>query len=277
MYDQASSNSSPGPTKPFLRWAGSKRSVVAKLAENSPPQFERYIEPFVGSGALFFHLAPNEALLSDLNPEVVNLFTQVRSYPAPLHALLLSLPRDKETYLAIRERFGTESDPLERATSMLYLNRNCFNGLYRTNKSGKFNVPYAAAGRGAYPTLKDFEACANRLQNVTIRHGDFFDVVAQAVQQGDFVYLDPPYLLSKGRIFSEYVKGHFSHKDTDRLAHLLEVIDQRGAKFLLSFIDDEVIHEIAQKWSSETYLVQKNISGFAASRRKSPELLVKNW
>lgn len=275
MCDEA--NFGPGPTKPFLRWAGSKRSVVAKLAENSPPRFKRYIEPFVGSGALFFHLDPEEAILSDLNPEVVNLFIQIRSSPAPLHDLLCALPRDKETYLEVREKFGTESDPLERAASMLYLNRNCFNGLYRTNKLGKFNVPYAATGRGAYPTLKNFEACAQRLQNASIRHGDFFDVVDQAVQEGDFVYLDPPYLLSEGRIFSEYVKGHFSHKDTNRLAQLLDVIDQRGAQFLLSFIDDQIIHAIARKWLSETYLVQKNISGFASSRRKSPELLVKNW
>jgi DNA adenine methylase len=277
MWDEANSNSRLGPTKPFLRWAGSKRSVVSKLAENSPPLFKRYIEPFVGSGALFFHLSPKEAILSDLNPEVVNLFIQIRNSPARLHDLLHALPRDKETYLEVRKKFGTESDLLERAASMLYLNRNCFNGLYRTNKSGKFNVPYAAAGRGAYPILKDFVSCALRLQNAKIRQGDFFDVVGQAVQEGDFVYLDPPYLLSEGRIFSEYVKGHFSHKDTDRLAQLLDLIDQRGGQFLLSFIDDKIIHPIASKWLSETYLVQKNISGFASSRRKSPELLVKNW
>jgi DNA adenine methylase len=277
MWDDANSNSWPGPTKPFLRWAGSKRSVVTKLAENSPPQFRRYIEPFVGSGALFFHLAPKAAILSDLNPEVVNLFIQIRSSPAQLHDLLHALPRDKETYLAVRTKFGTEYDPIERAASMLYLNRNCFNGLYRTNKSGKFNVPYAAAGRGAYPTLKDFEACAQRLQHAEINHGDFFDIVSATVQEGDFVYLDPPYLLSEGRIFSEYVKGHFSHKDTERLGQLLELIDQSGAQFLLSFIDDHIIHSISSKWQSETYLVQKNISGFASSRRKSPELLVKNW
>lgn len=277
MCNDAIINTGPRSTKPFLRWAGSKRSVVAKLAENTPLNFQRYIEPFVGSGALFFHLAPEAAILSDLNPEVVNLFIQIRNCPKKLHDLVHAFPRNKETYLEVRAKFGTEIDPLDRAASMLYLNRNCFNGLYRTNKSGKFNVPYAAAGRGAYPTLNDFEACAQRLQNADIRHGDFFDIVSRVVQHGDFVYLDPPYLLSEGRIFNEYVKGHFSQKDTNRLEELLDLIDQKGAQFLLSFADDQIIHTISSKWTSETYLVQKNISGFASSRRKSPELLVKNW
>src|SRR4051794_28776829 len=108
--------------KPFLRWAGSKRSVVKKLAENTPLEFCRYLEPFVGSGALYFHLNPKDALLSDLNWEVVNLFDQVKNRPAELHERLLAPNREKETYLAIRQRFGTEPDELDQAASMLYLN-----------------------------------------------------------------------------------------------------------------------------------------------------------
>jgi DNA adenine methylase len=277
MQSSHTAKTENGKVKPFLRWAGSKRSVVRKLAEHSPPQFNRYIEPFVGSGALFFHLSPRCAILSDLNAEVVNLFEQIRRHPTELHRRLTSISRDKETYLAIRQSFGTKSEAIERAVSMLYLNRNCFNGLYRTNKSGKFNVPYAAAGRGKYPSQEDFQLCAKTLENSKVQHGDFFDVVSEHVTSNDFVYLDPPYLKSTGRIFSEYVKGHFSHEDTARLSLLLREINRKGAKFLLSFIDDPIIQEIANEWKTETYLVQKNISGFAASRRKSQEILVKNW
>lgn len=263
--------------KPFLRWAGSKRSVVKKLAQNTPPNFTRYFEPFVGSGALFFHLRPMEAVLSDLNWDVVNLFHQVKERPEELHGRLVKPIRDKQTYLEIREKFGTEEDKLDRAASMLFLNRNCFNGLYRTNKTGKFNVPYAAKGRGNYPSLEDLLVSSRQLQNVRIIHGDFSTVIASEIRENDFVYLDPPYVKSEGRIFNEYVKGHFNHQDTHRLAVLLREIHSKGAFFLLSFIDDAIIEEIATEWGSEKYLVQKNISGFAASRRKSSEILVKNW
>lgn len=263
--------------KPFLRWAGSKRSVVRKLAENSPTNYTRYLEPFVGSGALFFHLSPPEAVLSDLNREVVNVFCQVKNQPEALYERFVWPKRDKETYLKIRERFGTEDDDLERAASMLYLNRNCFNGLYRTNKSGRFNVPFAASGRGNYPDREDFVACSKRLASTEIVHGDFYTIVSSRVRSGDFVYLDPPYLKSEGRIFNEYVKGHFNHNDTKRLADLLRVIHDAGAFFLLSFIDDGIIDEIRHEWGFQTYLVQKNIAGFASSRRKSPEVLIKNW
>ncbi len=160
---------------------------------------------------------------------------------------------------------------------MLYLNRNCFNGLFRTNKTGKFNVPYASQRRGEYPTCDDLLICSERLQNTLIEHGDFYSIISEHVREGDFVYLDPPYVKSEGRIFNEYVKGHFNHQDTERLSVLLKKINSVGAKFLLSFIDDEIVEFIADEWGSEKYLVQKNIAGFAASRRKSGEILVKNW
>lgn len=264
-------------TRPFLRWAGSKRSVVKTLAANTPPAYERYIEPFVGSGALFFHLAPERAILSDLNCEVVNLFNQVKRSPRELHEKLVLPSRDKVTFLNIRENFGDEGDDLQRAASMLYLNRNCFNGLYRTNKSGKFNVPYAPQRRGEYPKVEDLEDCSLLLQRAEIHAGDFVQIVSQVVKKGDFVYLDPPYVKSKGRIFNEYVKGHFNHDDTDRLQGLLRAIHEKGAFFLLSFIEDNIISPIAEEWSHQRYFVQKNIAGFAANRRKSPELLIKNW
>jgi len=231
----------------------------------------------VGSGALYFHLNPATALISDLNWEVVNLFVQVKQHPEELHDRLVAHARDKETYLEIRTSFGTEADDLAHAASMLYLNRNCFNGLFRTNKAGRFNVPYASQRRGKYPTCDDLMACSCRLQNTQIEHGDFDSIIAAHVAEGDFVYLDPPYVKSEGRIFNEYVKGHFNHQDTERLASLLQKIDRVGAKFLLSFIDDEIIAPIAREWGSEVYMVQKNIAGFAADRRKSPEILVKNW
>jgi len=262
--------------KPFLRWAGSKRAVVGQLSQHAPKHFNRYIEPFVGSGALYFHTQPNKAILSDLNWDVVNLFEQVRSQPILLHELLCSHARDKDTYLAIRANFGNENTTIERAASMLYLNRNCFNGLFRINKSGRFNVPYADNRRGEYPNLNDLTQCAEQLQSAQLFYGDFYDIVANHVAEGDFVYLDPPYVQLQGRIFHEYVGGHFRNTDTDRLGALLRKIHSAGATFLMSFVDDAIIFPIAQEWHHTRILVQRNIAGFASNRRKSAEIIVTN-
>lgn len=250
--------------------------MVARLKEQSPAHYLRYLEPFVGSGALYFHLRPKSGILSDLNWDVINLFEQVRDNPVLLHQKLIDTSRDKETYLRIRSHFGDEEDLLERAVSMLYLNRNCFNGLFRTNKSGKFNVPYAAARRGQNPSLENIVDCAEQLKSTLVIHGDFYSVISEHVREGDFVYLDPPYVMSQGRIFNEYVKGHFNGADIERLSELLRLIDSRGGKFVMSFIEDEVISKIADEWGAGKYFVQRNISGFANKRRKSSELIIKN-
>lgn len=264
-------------TRPFLRWAGSKRSVVPKLSEYVPTAYGRYFEPFVGSGALFFHLRPKRALISDLNAELINLYNQMKVRPVELHQRFTSIPRESETYYEIRANLTEDMDPLQRAVYFLYLNRNCFNGLYRTNKSGKFNVPYASSGRGGYPSQSDFELCSTVLRDVTIACDDFESVLFEHVAEGDFVYMDPPFIKSQGRIFNEYVKGHFANKDLDRLDAVLKHIHRQKAFFLLSLADDEIAQGIASQWDSRRHMVQKNISGFASARKKSSEILVKNW
>ncbi|WP_417713725.1 DNA adenine methylase [Pseudophaeobacter arcticus] len=265
------------PARPLLRWAGSKRSALKHLELDAPTQFNTYFEPFVGSAALFYSLQPRQSVLSDLNSDLINFYQQLRSRPKQLYQRVTAIARDKETYLAVRKQFISEPDTFRRAVQFLYLNRNCFNGLYRTNKKGEFNVPFASAGQSAYPSWEDFKIAAELITSSELVRGDFHDVVGSRVKRDDFVYMDPPYLKSEGRIFSEYVKGHFRLSDLDRLDDLLQEIDMVGAKFIVSFIDDEVIEPIRQKWHSKTYSVQRNIAGFASNRRRSPELLIKNW
>lgn len=263
--------------KPFLRWAGSKRSSIGRLAHNVPSRFNAYYEPFVGSGALFFHLCPTTAIISDLNRDLINLYHAVRDFPEEIYGELNKIPRERESYNKIREAIIRSDNLFERAVFTLYLNRNCFNGLYRTNKSGHFNVPFAAAGRGGYPSLSDFISASNQLKMANIICSDFESVIKERLSKEDFVYLDPPYIKNEGRIFNEYVKGHFNKGDMDRLSDVLNFINSRGAYFLLSFIDDEAVYSLAEQWGAERYMVQKNISGFAASRRKSSEVIIKNW
>ncbi|MGO7904890.1 DNA adenine methylase [Rhizobium leguminosarum] len=264
-------------TRPLLRWAGSKRSAMAHLVQNMPSDFNQYVEPFVGSAALFFALEPRAAVLSDLNPDLINFYKILQQHPLSIHNDFSMLERSRETYVEIRFRFSSEEDPYQRAVQFVYLNRNCFNGLYRTNKRGQFNVPFAERGRAQYPTVEDFKSAAELTRNANLVVADFRQVIDERVMANDLVYLDPPYLLSEGRIFTEYVKGHFCKQDMDDLSCCLRTINARGAKFIVSFIDDPIIDEIKGEWNFISYEVQRNISGFAAARKRYPELLIKNW
>ena len=247
------------------------------LEEEVPESYGTYFEPFVGSAALFFQLRPSSSVLSDLNPDLINFYHFLKEEPETLYSEACKIERAKDVYLSIRKKFISERDKLERAVQFFYLNRNCFNGLYRTNKKGEFNVPYASTGKSGYPSLSDFMTASELLADSSVVLGDFFEVVGGRVKKNDFVYLDPPYIKSEGRIFSEYVKGHFCQADLERLGELLQHIHDVGAYFIVSFIDDEAIAPISNEWRSRTYSVQRNISGFASHRRRSSELLIKNW
>lgn len=270
-------SSDGGPVRPLLRWAGSKRSAMRYLSEHAPKKYNRYFEPFVGSGALFFHLRPTSSILSDLNGELINFYNILKQDPVKLFLGMTGIPREKSTYLEVREKLITEANPFDRAVYFGYLNRNCFNGLYRTNKAGHFNVPYAEAGRSQYPTEGDFIAAAKLLNSSEIVLGDFREVIMRNLSEGDFVYLDPPYLKTEGRIFSEYVAGHFSSSDLGSLQETLSFIDGSGGKFIMSFLDDPVIEAVSSQWNVIKYDIQRNISGFSGARKRAPEILVKNW
>lgn len=247
------------------------------LEEEVPNSYGTYFEPFVGSAALFFQLRPSSSVLSDLNPDLINFYHYLKEEPEVLYLEACKIERAKDVYLSVRKQFISEENRLERAVQFFYLNRNCFNGLYRTNKKGEFNVPYASTGQSGYPSLEDFLTASELMQSSRVVLGDFFEVVGGQVKKNDFVYLDPPYIKSEGRIFSEYVKGHFCRADLERLGELLQHINDVGAYFIVSFINDEAIASISSKWRSRAYSVQRNISGFASYRRCSSELLIKNW
>lgn len=247
------------------------------LAEHVPKKYNTYFEPFVGSGALYFHLKPRKSYLSDLNPELINFYNQLKKNAAALFREMQRIPREKDAYFEVRRRFIQEADPFTRAVQFGYLNRNCFNGLYRTNKAGHFNVPYAERGRSAYPSENDFMAAAALMKSSKIVLGDFRQIIYDHLSSGDFVYLDPPYLKSEGRIFSEYVAGHFSSSDLKSLQDTLALIENRGAKFVMSFLDDPIIEDISANWKVVRYEIQRNIAGFSGARKRAAEILVKNW
>lgn len=267
----------PMKPKPFIRWAGSKRQLVPLLSSCWPGDSYRYIEPFMGSACVFFSISPSRALLSDLNAELVGMFDAVRQAPEAVYSSLLSIPIGEDSYYTIRKLDPNSLIPTDRAARFIFLNRFCFNGLYRTNLKGEFNVPFASSKTGGLPTWNDFILAANRLKNVDIKCGDFASILASEVKADDFVYLDPPYAVQNERIFSQYGPQTFGLNDLERLRETLVQIDSAGALFLLSYANSEEARHFFRGWQTITVEVQRNIAGFAKHRRRASEVLVSNF
>ena len=229
--------------RPFLKWAGGKSKLLPQLLEVAPRDFSAYFEPFLGGGALFFALSasrgPLRSSLSDSNEELVNAYTCVRD---SLPELISALQGMEHQYLQATDRAASyyrvrsaqRSDPVHRAARLLFLNKTCFNGLYRVNRSGRFNVPH---GRYANPTICDtanLEAASAALQGSAVTGEDFSDS-CQRAGFGDFVYFDPPYQpVSQTSRFTSYTAADFTWDDQVRLADVAIEASSRGASVLIS-------------------------------------------
>lgn len=267
----------PGTASPFLRWAGSKRAVLGQLLRAFPEKFHTYIEPFAGSACIFFKIDPQRAVLNDLNRELIETYEIVRVKPVEIGNFLQKMPVGKEEFYTVRNLDPATLPPVERASRFIYLNRFCFNGLYRTNNSGKFNVPYGAPKNHRVPTASDLEMCAHSLEKATLVSGDFEAVVRKNAKRGDLVYLDPPFYRQKVRVFREYNSEPFAAADFERLVALLIWLDSKGIKFCVSYADCKEAKVAFAGWPSFRINTNRNISGFAQHRRKARELVITNY
>lgn len=261
---------------PFLRWAGSKRKLLPRLAPYWGNSYTRYIEPFMGSASLFFAANPSAAILSDINHELVNTFISVRDHPRAVYNRLVIIPKGKRSYKKLRKIDLASLDPLDRAARFIFLNRYCFNGIYRTNRKGVFNVPYSSSRTGDLPAWDIFLAAARLLKSADIVCEDFESVVNSHVREGDFVYLDPPYAVENRRIFRQYGPQTFGLDDLKRMNDALETIDKRGAKFVLSYAYSPEAIRYFQNWERRKVFTLRNVSGFAEHRRMAAELVFTN-
>lgn len=166
--------------------------------------------------------------------------------------------------------------PLDRAARFIFLNRFCFNGIYRTNEKGVFNVPYAASGTGELPSWHNFKLASRALRSSVILNTDFANIINEHVQSGDFVYLDPPYAVENRRIFRQYGPQTFGLEDLGRLRDSLKLIDERGANFVLSYASSPEARVYFKEWKSKKVYTQRNVAGFAKHRRMAAELIFTN-
>lgn len=262
-------------TTPILRWAGSKRKILPVLAAYWTPSFKRYVEPFAGSSALFFKLQPDRAVLGDINSDLIETYEVIRDRPDDVFQAVSNMPQGENEYYAVRSQNTNRLRSFGRAVRFVYLNRYCFNGIYRTNLDGKFNVPYARIKPGVIPPIEDFRRCADLLHRASLKCGDFGSLLS-GVRAGDFVYMDPPYAVNSRRIFREYHQRQFSQRDLERLAEHLKTINRKGASFVVSYADCREARELFACWAVRRIRVRRHIAGFVSARRHAFELLATN-
>jgi DNA adenine methylase len=260
----------------FLKWAGSKRKSIPRLLADIPSRFDRYVEPFAGSACLFFQLEPADALLADINKQLIDTYEQLRQAPEDVITELSSLQCDEKDYYRIRGADHTTMSGPQRAARFIYLNRFCFNGLYRTNRSGQFNVPFGGKRGGRLPLPQTLRDCAAALSRITLRSTSFEETLAE-VKHGDFVYLDPPYSIRSRRVFNGYAGAVFGPGQLKMLRSHLKRLDKMGVSFLVSYGQSAEAVALGVGFRSRQVVVQRQIAGFAANRRKARELIITNF
>ena len=260
--------------RPFLKWAGGKSQLLGRLRTRVPASYGRYFEPFLGGGALFFALLPKRGVLSDVNREIIDCYTAVRDDVTGLVAALRDHRYDSEHYYAVRDTDPAKLSRVERAARTIFLNKTGFNGLYRVNRSGKFNVPF---GRYAKPAICDEEnlrACSAALANVELVAADFESAASRAIA-GDFVYFDPPYVpLSRTAAFTAYAPGGFDLVAQSRLAAFFGKLAARGVVVLLSNSDVPEIRKLYARYRMDSIEASRVINCKATRRGPVRELLV---
>jgi len=262
---------------PFVKWVGGKRAILPQLATRFPRRFGRYFEPFLGGGAVFFHLQPDRAVLSDYNPELITTYQVVRDDVQSLIAHLASHRNDEAYYYDLRSQDPETMSAVERASRLIYLNRTCFNGLYRVNSRGGFNVPF---GRHKNPTICNepgLLAASEALQGAKLSHENYMTVLEEAYA-GDFIYFDPPYHpLNATANFTSYTPGSFGAQDQADLAQTFRALADRGCKVMLSNSDTPLIRELYADFYIETVMAPRMVNRDATKRGAIAELVIRNY
>lgn len=261
--------------KPILRWAGGKSHLLSKINELLPPRWNRYAEPLLGGGAIFFALAPKQSVLCDTNSELINFYRTLRDSPKPLIETLMELRASTERYYELRDERPKRA--LERAIRFAYLNRLCWNGLYRVNRNGHFNVPIG----GRLPSKLWNEAhlwkASESLQGAKLLSSDF-SYLLRNLKRGDFTFIDPPYPrgAKEGIGFNRYTQNRFSLGSHRRLARWLTELDRRGVRFIVTL--SGIMNSIyPSKFERHFVTTSSLISCNGSSRGEVQEIILRNY
>lgn len=259
--------------KPFVKWAGGKTQLLQQIDEHIPESFNKYIEPFVGGGALYFHLNHSNSIISDLNQELIITYKSVKENVEQLITELNSIENSEENYYRIRALETEDLSEIERAARFIFLNKTCFNGLYRVNKKGKFNVPYGKR-TGPFVDEKRLKECSEILSETTILHSNYKDVLETHAQTGDLVFLDPPYYpVGEYSDFKRYTKEFFYHEDQVELRDQFINLVEKGCHVILTNSNHPVVLELYCDFEIIEYQTKRMINK-DASKRKGVDIIV---
>ncbi len=270
---------------PFVKWAGGKRQLLSQIRERMPEKYNNYFEPFVGGGAVFFELLPEKALINDINRALINAYRRICNSPKDFLGSINKLDADmgedgKKYYYALREHYNDklmrEEFDTELAALFVFLNKHCFNGLYRVNGKGLFNVPYNNS-RAASVEEELIYAVSERLQGVTITDGDF-EAACQTAQKGDFLFIDSPYAPLNPTSFESYTKEGFDIESHKRLAKLFDELTDRGCFCMLTNHNTDFINGLYGEKGYKIDVVDvKRMINADASNRVGKEVIICNY
>ncbi len=274
MAEQALKKEKVIQAKPIVKWAGGKTQMLNAIIPKVPAKYGRYIEPFVGGGALFFALNPEQAVIADSNPELINMYQQVADHVEDVIAYLTQYKNTKEDFYEVRAVDWTLLPKADAAARMIYLNKTCFNGLYRVNKKGQFNVPY---GKYKNPNICDKDAlyaASELLRRSEIVCGDYLSVLKEYAKPGDFVFLDPPYLpISEYADFKRYTKEQFYEEDHVELAKEVVRLQELGCHVILTNSNHPLVHELYAPFKIDVIPTKRYIS-CDGRKRKGEDVIV---
>lgn len=256
------------PTKPILKWAGGKTQMLGELLPKIPESYGRYIEPFIGGGAMFFAVQPKNGLIADSNPELINMYKEVAEHVDQVIKILEKYQNTSEMFYEVRSLNWQELSKEEAAARTIYLNKTCFNGLYRVNRKGEFNSPF---GKYKNPKICDVDglhAASELLKRTEIVCGDYLQVLDRYAKENDFIFLDPPYLpISENSDFKRYTKEQFYEKDHEELANMVHKLHNRGCYIVLTNSNHPLVHELYSDYEIEVIQTKRHISCNGNTRR----------
>jgi DNA adenine methylase len=266
--------------KAFLRWAGGKVHITQHLIKYVPRDFNKYTywEPFLGGGSMFFALSPDKAILSDLNVHLINCYKMVRNHPDKVHYYLKTLSRknNKEIYYKLREVYNKSQHSIKQAARFIYLNKTSYNGIFRVNKFGLYNVPFGRKERPTFPSLDALRCVSVSLRRAKLYSGSY-EKILKNVRKGDFVYLDPPYPPLNGTsFFTHYTKERFGEYEQSNVLEVANRISRLGCRVMISNADIPLIHNFYKDWNISAIPVTRWIT-CKSSRHKVNELVITNY
>ncbi len=253
--------------KPILKWAGGKTQMLDVLLPLMPDQYNNYIEPFFGGGALFYAVQPQQAIISDANPELINLYQVVASRVDDLILELENYHNEKDIFYQTRALKFEELEPVQAAARTIFLNKTCFNGLYRVNRKGEFNTPF---GYYKNPKINDRDnlyIASKILSNAEVLQGDYLSILREYAKKGDFVFLDPPYFpISQYADFKRYTKEQFNESNQLQLAQVFKMLVEKGCYVLLTNSNHPLIYEYYADFEIKAIDTKRYISCKSGSR-----------